>query len=69
MPVSGTEHVQCICATRFGRCPPPGQVLILLEPNANANNVTQAVQRMGGHVTHVFPSAALIGQVSSDIQP
>jgi hypothetical protein len=49
--------------------PPPDQVLILLEPNADANNVTQAVQRMGGHVTHVFPSAALIGQVPSDIQP
>jgi hypothetical protein len=49
--------------------PPSDQALILLEPGADAPEVAQAVQNMGGRVTHVFPSAALIGQVPSDMQP
>jgi hypothetical protein len=49
--------------------PPQTQALMLLEPDVDADRVTQAITHIGGHVTHVFPSAALIAQVPGDMQP
>jgi len=43
--------------------PSSNQALILLAPGANVNLVIEAVHLAGGHVTHVFPPAALIGEV------
>lgn len=43
--------------------PPSNQALILLAPDADVNSVIKAVHLAGGHVTHVFPPAALIGEV------
>ncbi|MEE9617816.1 MAG: hypothetical protein V3T90_12535 [Anaerolineae bacterium] len=43
--------------------PSSNQALILLAPGADVNSVIEAVHLAGGHVTHVFPPAALIGEV------
>ncbi|MCK4314938.1 MAG: hypothetical protein KAX24_04125, partial [Anaerolineae bacterium] len=42
--------------------PSSNQALILLAPGADVNSVIEAVRLAGGHVTHVFPPAALIGE-------
>jgi len=39
------------------------QALILLAPGAEVNAVVEAIQRAGGHATHIFPPSALIGYV------
>jgi hypothetical protein len=47
--------------------PPSDQALILLAPGADVNSVVETIQQAGGHVTHVFPPAALIGQVPGNV--
>ena len=48
--------------------PAPDRALMLLAPGADANSVVEAIRRAGGKVTHVFPPAALIGQLPLDAQ-
>jgi hypothetical protein len=45
------------------------QALILLAPNADLNSVIETIQLAGGHVTHVFPPAALIGEAPVGMLP
>ncbi len=49
--------------------PPPDQALVLLAPDADVNSVIEAIHLAGGHVTHVFPPAALIGEVPAGTPP
>jgi hypothetical protein len=44
------------------------RALMVLAPGADADSVAQAIQQAGGVVTHVFPPAALIGQLPPDAQ-
>jgi hypothetical protein len=48
--------------------PPSSRALMVLAPGADANSVVEAVRQAGGQVTHVFPPAALIGQLPPDAQ-
>jgi hypothetical protein len=48
--------------------PPSDRALILLSPGADVNSIVEAVGQAGGHVTHIFPPAALIGQVPAGMQ-
>jgi hypothetical protein len=48
--------------------PPSDHALILLAPGADVNPIVEAVWLAGGHVTHIFPPAALIGQVPAGMQ-
>jgi hypothetical protein len=43
------------------------QALLLLEVDADVNAITKTISLNGGHVTHVFPPAALIGEVPTDM--
>jgi hypothetical protein len=43
--------------------PAPGQALVLLTPDADLDAAVKAIEVAGGHVTHVFPPAALIAEV------
>lgn len=43
------------------------QALVLLAPGGDIDGITKAIDLIGGHVTHVFPPAALIAQVPSDM--
>ncbi len=43
--------------------PPSSQALVLLTPGVDINSAIEAVKLAGGHVTHVFPPAAIIGEV------
>jgi hypothetical protein len=43
--------------------PPSDRALMLLASGADADSVVEAIQQAGGRVTHVFPQAALIGQL------
>jgi len=47
--------------------PRTNQALILLTPGTDIDGIAQAIGVSGGHVTHVFPPAALIGDVPGDI--
>ncbi len=49
--------------TAQAAAPPSDQALILLAPGADINSVIEAIHLAGGHVTHVFPPIALIGEV------
>jgi hypothetical protein len=44
------------------------RALILLVPGADVNLAAEAIRKAGGCVTHIFPSAALIGQVPAGMQ-
>jgi hypothetical protein len=46
--------------------PLPNQALFLLVPGADISTAIDAIHLSGGHVTHVFPPAALIGEVPTD---
>jgi hypothetical protein len=48
--------------------PPSDQALILLAPGVDVNPIVEAVRQTGGHVTHIFPPAAVIGQVPAGMQ-
>jgi len=48
--------------------PPSDRALMVLAPGADADSVIEAIQQAGGEVTHVFPPAALIGQLPLDAQ-
>ena len=48
--------------------PPSSRALMVLAPDADANSIVEAIRQAGGEVTHVFPSAALIGQLPLDAQ-
>lgn len=43
------------------------QALVLLAPGGDIDGITKAIDLIGRHVTHVFPPAALIAQVPSDM--
>ena len=43
--------------------PSSNQALVLLASGADINSVIKTIKLVGGHVTHVFPPAALIGEV------
>jgi hypothetical protein len=49
--------------------PRPNQALVLLAADADVREITEALNLNGGHVTHVFPPAALIGEVPADMPP
>jgi hypothetical protein len=49
--------------------PSPDRALVLLAPGADVNSVVHALERIGGHATHVFPPAALIGKVPPGVPP
>jgi hypothetical protein len=48
--------------------PPSERALMVLAPGADADSVVEAIQQAGGQVTHIFPPAALIGQLPLDAQ-
>jgi hypothetical protein len=48
--------------------PPSPRALVLLAPGADADSVVAAIRQAGGEVTHIFPPAALIGQLPLDAQ-
>ncbi len=43
------------------------RALVLLVPGADINQITQSIRLRGGHVTHIFPAAALIGEIPVDL--
>jgi hypothetical protein len=45
------------------QAPASDRAFIVLAPGADANAVAHAFREAGGHVTHAFPPAALIGQM------
>lgn len=45
---------------------PADAALLLAAPGADLDSIAQAVGLAGGHVTHIFPPGALIGQVPRD---
>lgn len=47
--------------------PQPPQALVLLAPGADVKTVADAINLTGGHVRHVFPHAALIGELPADV--
>jgi len=49
--------------------PSSNQALILLAPGADTNSVVEAIKLVGGHVTHIFPPAALIAEVPAGTSP
>lgn len=49
--------------------PPSSHALVLVAPGADINAVSEAIRSTGGHVTHVFPPAALIGEVPVNMPP
>jgi hypothetical protein len=48
--------------------PSSPRALMVLAPGADANSVVEAIRQAGGEVTHVFPPAALIGQLPLNAQ-
>jgi len=48
--------------------PPSNQALVLLAPGADINSAIETIKLAGGHVTHIFPPAALIGEVPAEAQ-
>jgi hypothetical protein len=49
--------------------PSTDQALILLAPGTNPGDVIHNIHLAGGHITHVFPPAALIGEVPAQMPP
>ena len=49
--------------TVLAAVPPSGQALVLLSPGADLDSAIGAIELAGGRVTHIFPPAALIGEV------
>jgi hypothetical protein len=47
--------------------PQPPQALVLLAAGTDVNMIAEAIDLAGGHVTHVFPPAALIGDIPDDV--
>jgi len=43
------------------------QALILLAPGTDVSSTVEAIHLAGGHITHVFPPAALIGEVPAEM--
>ena len=43
--------------------PSSNEALVLLAPGTDVDSAIEAIKLVGGHVTHVFPPAALIGEV------
>ena len=46
--------------------PPSNQALVLLSPGADLDSAIATIELAGGHVTHLFPQAALIGEVPTE---
>ncbi|MBU0705033.1 MAG: hypothetical protein KKC18_14330 [Chloroflexi bacterium] len=49
--------------TVLAAVPPSDQALVLLSPGADLDSAIGTIELAGGHVTHIFPPAALIGEV------
>jgi len=45
------------------------QALVLLGPDADISKITEVIDTAGGHVTHVFPPVALIGEIPTGVPP
>ena len=48
--------------------PSSNQALVLLTPAADISATTEAIERAGGHVTHIFPPVALIAEVPHGVK-
>jgi hypothetical protein len=45
----------------------PNRALVLLAADADIGEITEAIKLNGGHVTHIFPPSALIGEMPVDL--
>jgi hypothetical protein len=65
--VSGVLWMPARAAQAGG--PEPHQALVLLGSDADINKITEMIDTAGGHVTHVFPPVALIGEIPAGVPP
>lgn len=49
--------------------PRPTQALVLLAPDTDIDEIDEAINSDGGHVIHIFPPTALIGEIPVGITP
>lgn len=49
--------------------PRPNQALVLLAPDVDISEVDEAITSSGGHIMHIFPPVALIGEIPVGTSP
>ncbi len=49
--------------------PRPNRTLVLLAPDVDISEINEVINSGGGHVTHIFPPVALIGEIPAGTPP